>query len=160
MDPISLVGLVLTLTGFCGKAVAGVNSLKEAYDDSNLSLTSLAAECATLGAALTVLEGTLSRQSSLKSSSDTKRLFGENGTFTDALHGSIRCCFMTMSELQDEIADIQNHSGASGSLNARGKVGYALNENRINQLAGLLRGQSGVLTTLETILQRQVIHPA
>ncbi|KAH7139659.1 ankyrin repeat-containing domain protein [Dactylonectria estremocensis] len=80
MDPISLVGLVLTLTGFCGKAVAGVNSLKEAYDDSNLSLTSLAAECATLGAALTVLE-----------------------------------------ELQDEIADIQNHSGASGSLNARGK---------------------------------------
>ncbi|KAK0701609.1 hypothetical protein B0T26DRAFT_681740 [Lasiosphaeria miniovina] len=55
MDPASIVGLVLSLSGFCAKAVSGINSLKDKWVGSNLSLASLATECATLGATLSVL---------------------------------------------------------------------------------------------------------
>ncbi|KAF5005056.1 hypothetical protein FDECE_8472 [Fusarium decemcellulare] len=159
MDPISLTSLVLSLTTFCGKAVAGLNTLKDSWDDSILSLTSLAAECATLGAALSVLEDTLLKPSSLNSSYDAKRpVLDEKGSVTEALTSSIWCCFMTISELNDEIAQIQKHADTPGTLKARGKVAYIINEGRISQLAGLLRGQSGVLNTLQNVLQRQSLE--
>lgn len=45
-----------------------------------------------------------------------------------------------MTMLTDEIAEIQRHTHENGMLKPRGKAGYALNETRIMQLAGLLRG--------------------
>ncbi|KAH6867463.1 hypothetical protein B0T10DRAFT_467844 [Thelonectria olida] len=121
MDPSSITGVVLSLTVSCGKAAAGLNSLKEIWDVSSLGLTSLAAECATLGATLSVLEGTLSRQPPSRSSDEANLvLFGENGTVTEAPHNSIRCCFMTISELNDEIAEIQKHTITNGTLSVRG----------------------------------------
>ncbi|KAJ3547362.1 hypothetical protein NM208_g1551 [Fusarium decemcellulare] len=159
MDPVSLTSLVLSLTTFCGKAVAGLNTLKDTWDDSSLSLTSLAAECATLGAALSVLEETLLKPSSLNSSDGVKRpLLGNKGSVTEALTSSIWCCFMTISELNDEIEQVQRHADTPGTLKARGKVAYIINEGRISQLAGLLRGQSGVLNTLQNVLQRQSLE--
>ncbi|KAK3386149.1 ankyrin repeat-containing domain protein [Podospora didyma] len=150
MDPISIGGLALSLSIFCGKAVIGINSVKDKWGDSSLSLASLAAECATLGAALSVLEGMLSQQT-------WKHPPDEHGSVAEILQGSIRACFMTMSELNDEIAEIQRHTSEDGTLRSRGKTSYVLNEGRIIQLTDLLRGQSGVLNVLQTSLQRKTL---
>ena len=90
-------------------------------------------------------------ESSLQSS--YLELFGDDGMVTEALNDIICSCSMGIADLTCEIAAIQRHTNSNGALNSVGRAGFVFDESRLKDLAQSLRGQSGALNTLQTVLQ-------
>jgi len=157
MDPLSITAAAGSLAAFCGKAILGIRALKDSWNDAPRSLTSLAAECSTLRASLVVLQTTMQEQQNLMESVSSKpsylELFGDDGMVTEAMNDIICSCSMGISDLTREIAAIQSHTSSNGFLTLVGRAGFIVDESRLKDLAQSLRGQSGALNTLQTVLQ-------
>lgn len=140
MDPVSAIGLASALLGIgelIGKSLLRLSSLQSRYRSSSLVITLLTGQMTTLRAALNQIAGLVN--------SNVNGVAGHEQLVLD-LNVAVDTCKILISELETRISQVER--SADGTLSAKGKLWFLLEESGLKEFAGFLDHQTNAFNLL------------
>jgi hypothetical protein len=147
MDPISITGTVLAITGKCLTTARTLYALREKYKDAQITITAIYSESRVIGASLghiqsIILENPDSLQSNLKTRPELESIFDH------ALTG----CMLVYSVLDEEVEKLNDNAESAWN-----RASAVWKEDTMKDLLQQIRGQQIAISLLVQVLQMSVL---